>query len=302
MNNNKKLNTTFDVLTIAFISVFMVLVSKLSFLTITIVPVILGIFFIRKEIFESISLVISIFILTYIYSFTRENYLIISCLLILGFSIFLLIKFNISDKISLLVIFIIAVIILNFGYYYIIKMNLIDMNKLLDEFLFMARKEGYDFKREFLVETLENIPAILGFLGFLYAIISLKVTRNYLNYKDKNIRDFSKINTLSIRIKEVLFYLVFFVSIFFMAKYFHFHEYLIEKNAISLGVSLLQLNGIFTLDYVVEKRNSKFYRIFTWLIVILLFSFLSIFFLIVGLMDIIFNLRGAIYARKKQTF
>lgn len=299
MNKNIKLNKATNIMTVAILTIFMVLMSQYTILTLAIVPVVLAIFFVREKTLDSLILFLVLGLLSYVFSFTKKDYAIFLAVAILGFIMTLTIKFDLNDMNALIIIFIISAIFLNLGYLYLVKINAIDLNKMVDELVSISQKEGINYPKEVLENSLNNIPAILSVFGFIYGLISLKTTRNYLNYKDSSIRDFSKINTLQITIREVVFGLILAIALILGAKNFGFDQSLVQANVISLGISLVQINGLLTMDFVIEKRKSKTYRVFTWIMIIFLFSFLSIFFLILGGIDIIFNLRGALYARKK---
>lgn len=299
MNKDIQVNKAINILSMAILTIFMVLMSEYTVLTLAIVPVLLAIFLVRNKAFDSIILFFVLAGLSYVFSFTKILYAEFLAVGLLGLVLFMTIKYDTKDINALLIIFIISAIFLNLGYLYLIRENAIDLNKLADDLIKMVENEGFDYPKEMLENSLRNIPTILSILGFIYSLIVLKTTRNYLNYKDSSIRDFSKINTLRITIKEVVYGLIIALVMILGAKSFGFDQALVQTNVISLGVSLVQINGLLTMDYVIEQRKSKAYRVFTWILVILLFSFLSLFFLFLGGIDIIFNLRGAVYARKK---
>lgn len=299
MNKNIRVNKAIDIISIGILTIFMMLMAQYTILSLIIVPVVLAIFFIRKNVLDSFFLILFMGLLSIVFSFTKEMYAVSIAMFLLSMSIYSTIRFNMSDMNATFVVFVVSAILLNLGYYYLIKINAIDMNKLVDQLVLMFESEGFDYPKEILLDSIKNIPAVLSVIGYLYAMLALKITRNYLNYKDESIRDFSKINTLEISIKNVVFALVLALILTFVAKIFGLNHSLVAANAISLGISLLQINGLLTLDFVIERRKSKSYRIFAWVLIIFLFSFLSIFFLILGVIDVVFRLRGVLYARQK---
>lgn len=298
MNKNKKLNKAMDIISIGLLTIVMVLLSQYTIISLALIPVALAIFFIRKDMGDLLGLVVVMGILTFVFNFTKEYYILGLSQIILGLCIAFVINRDYEDIKSLILVFLLTGLILNLGYFYLIKVEAIDLNEFIDQFIQIVEQEGLEYPREALESALKTIPAILGVIALIYSLIALKTTRNYLNYKDGSIREFSKINKLRLTIKEVVLYLVFTLILILIGKSLELNLDLIQSNAISLGISLVQINGLFTLDYVMERRRSKGYRIFTWILIILLFSFLSIFFLIIGAIDIAFNLRGALHARK----
>lgn len=299
MKKNIRVNKAIDIISIGMLTIFMILMAQYTIVSLAIVPIVLAIFFIRKNVIDSSILVLFMGLLSLVFSFTKETYAIFIAMFILSMSLYLTIKLNMHDINSTLVVFVVSAIILNLGYYYLIKINAIDLNKFVDELVLMFKNEGFDYPKEVLLDTIKNIPAVLSVIGYLYGLIALKTTRNYLNYKDKSIGEFSKINTLEISIREVVFALILALVLTFGAKIFGLNHSLVAANAISLGISLLQINGLLTLDFVLERRKSRSYRIFAWILIIFLFSFLSIFLLVLGVVDVLFGLRGVLYAREK---
>lgn len=299
MNKNLLVDKATSILSVAILSIFMVLMGQYTIITLAIVPVVLAIFMLREKALDSLILFLVLGLLSFVFSFTKKTNASFLALAILGLLIAFTIKFDFKDMDALIIIFIVSAVFLNLGYFYLLKINAIDLNKMVDEVVKMLQQEGLEYPKEVLEASLKNIPAILGVLGFIYGLIALKTTRNYLNYKDSSIRDFSKINTLQVTIREVVIGLLLALILIIGSKNFGLDQGLVEANAISLGISLVQINGIFTMDYVIERKRSKAYRMFTWILIVFLFSFLSIFFLILGGIDIVFNIRGALYARKK---
>ncbi|MDD7305775.1 MAG: DUF2232 domain-containing protein [Peptoniphilaceae bacterium] len=299
MNEKINVNRAINIMAIAIITIFMVLMANYTLISLAIVPIIFAIFLVNEKLIDSIILLFLLGLISFVLSFTAKINVVFLTALILGLIISITIKLDLNDTDALIIVFILSALFLNIFYYYLIRTNAIDISKVIDQVVSMLKNEGLAYPREILEKSFRNIPAILAIIGFIYALIALKTTRNYLNYKDESFRDFSKINTLKLTIREVVIGLLLALLLIGGAKYVGLDQAMVRANAISIGISLLQINGIFTMDYVIEKKQSKVYRIFTWILVFLLFSFLSLFFLILGGIDLIFNLRGALYARKK---
>lgn len=299
MNKNLLINKATTIMATAILIIFMLIMGQYTIISLAIVPVALAIFLSREKVLDSLILFLVLGLLSFVFSFTKKTYAIFLALIILGLAISFVVKLDLKDMNALIIIFIISAVFLNLGYLYLLKINAIDLGKFVDELIKMLESEGINYPRELLETSLKTIPAILSVIAFIYSLLALKTTRNYLNYKDSSIRDFNKINSLQITIREVAFGLLLALIFILGAQKFGLDESLIQTNAISLGISLVQINGLFTLDYVIERKRSRAYRIFTWILIVFLFRFLSIFFLLLGGIDIMFNLRGALHAREK---
>lgn len=202
-----------------------------------------------------------------------------------------LIKKDVNDKKTLYILWLILGISSLGLVFYIYQKGLIDIEAMTNYFIRGFENEGLDINEDIIKLSLSTIPAFLLILDLIYALIALKLTRNYLNYKDEKIRDLMPINRLRISIKDFLIILLILILLGIFAYFKGFSIVVIRANVQSFIMSLLQVNGLLLIDFVLERKSSKTMRIINWVLIFFLFALVSRILSAVGLVDLILNLR-----------
>lgn len=202
-----------------------------------------------------------------------------------------LIKKDVNDKKTLYILWLILGILSLGLVFYIYQKGLIDIEAMTNYFIRGFENEGLDINEDIIKLSLSTIPAFLLILDLIYALISLKLTRNYLNYKDEKIRDLMPINRLRISIKDFLIILLILILLGIFAYFKGFSIVVIRANVQSFIMSLLQVNGLLLIDFVLERKSSKTIRIINWVLIFFLFALVSRILSAIGLVDLILNLR-----------
>lgn len=202
-----------------------------------------------------------------------------------------LIKKDVNDKKTLYILWLILGISSLGLVFYIYQKGLIDIKAMTNYFIRGFENEGLDINEDIIKLSLSTIPAFLLILDLIYALIALKLTRNYLNYKDEKIRDLMPINRLRISIKDFLIILLILILLGIFAYFKGFSIVVIRANVQSFIMSLLQVNGLLLIDFVLERKSSKTMRIINWVLIFFLFALVSRILSAVGLVDLILNLR-----------
>ena len=211
-----------------------------------------------------------------------------------------LIKKDVNDKKTLYILWLILGILSLGLVFYIYQKGLIDIEAMTNYFIRGFENEGLDINEDIIKLSLSTIPAFLLILDLIYALISLKLTRNYLNYKDEKIRDLMPINRLRISIKDFLIILLILILLGIFAYFKGFSIVVIRANVQSFIMSLLQVNGLLLIDFVLERKSSKTMRIINWVLIFFLFALVSRILSAIGLVDLILNLRKKVRRKWKK--
>lgn len=211
--------------------------------------------------------------------------------IIYGNVLYDLIKKNKTDKYSLKVLTIIfSVLSLTIIGYLYFKSD-INLNFLVDATEKIFKDQNFKIDKEIIRKSLKTIPLVFIFFSLIYSMISLKLVRNYLNYKNENIRDLRRINTIRIDIKDLRDIFICLIISVLLCKILSFSNEFILLNSIMALKLLFSVNGVLLIDYFVSLKKSKAARIINWFLLFILFAYISEIIAIIGFIDVFLNLR-----------
>lgn len=212
-------------------------------------------------------------------------------MIIYGNVLYDLIKKNKTDKYSLKVLTIIfSVLSLTIIGYLYFKSD-INLNFLVDATEKIFKDQNFKIDKEIIRKSLKTIPLVFIFFSLIYSMISLKLVRNYLNYKNENIRDLRRINTIRIDIKDLRDIFICLIISAVLCKILSFSNEFILLNSIMALKLLFFLNGVLLIDYFVSLKKNKVARIINWFLLFILFAYISEIIAIIGFIDVFLNLR-----------
>ena len=221
----------------------------------------------------------------------RITIFLMSPMIIFGNVLYDLIKKNKTDMYSLKVLTIIfSVLSLTIIGYLYSKSN-INLNFLVDATEKIFKDQNLKIDKEIIRKSLKTIPVVMIFFSLIYSMISLKLVRNYLNYKNENIRDLRRINTIRIDIKDLRDIFICLIISVILCKILSFSNEFIVLNSIMALKLLFSVNGVLLIDYFVSLRKSKAARIINWFLLFILFAYISEIIAIIGFVDVFLNLR-----------
>lgn len=221
----------------------------------------------------------------------RITIFLMSPMIIFGNVLYDLIKKNKTDKYSLKVLTIIfSVLSLTIIGYLYSKSN-INLNFLVDATEKIFKDQNFKIDKEIIRKSLKTLPLVFIFFSLIYSMISLKLVRNYLNYKNENIRDLRRINTIRIDIKDLRDIFICLIISAILCKILSFSNEFILLNSIMALKLLFSVNGVLLIDYFVSLRKSKAARIINWFLLFILFAYISEIIAIIGFIDVFLNLR-----------
>ena len=212
-------------------------------------------------------------------------------MIIFGNVLYDLIKKNKTDKYSLKVLTIIFSVLSLTIIGYLYSKSDINLNFLVDATEKIFKDQNFKIDKEIIRKSLKTIPLVFIFFSLIYSMISLKLVRNYLNYKNKNIRDLRRINTIRIDIKDLRDIFICLIISAILCKILSFSNEFIVLNSIMALKLLFCVNGVLLIDYFVSLRKSKAARIINWFLLFILFAYISEIIAIIGFIDVFLNLR-----------
>ncbi len=221
----------------------------------------------------------------------RITIFLMSPMIIFGNVLYDLIKKNKTDKYSLKVLTIIFSVLSLTIIGYLYSKSDINLNFLVDATEKIFKDQNFKINKVIIRKSLKAIPLVFIFFSLIYSMISLKLVRNYLNYKNENIRDLRRINTIRIDIKDLRDIFICLIISVILCKILSFSNEFILLNSIMAFKLLFFLNGVLLIDYFVSLKKSKVARIINWFLLFILFAYISEIIAIIGFIDVFLNLR-----------
>ena len=221
----------------------------------------------------------------------RMTIFLMSPMIIFGNVLYDLIKKNKTDKYSLKVLTIIFSVLSLTIIGYLYSKSDINLNFLVDATEKIFKDQNFKIDKEIIRKSLKTLPLVFIFFSLIYSMISLKLVRNYLNYKNENIRDLRRINTIRIDIKDLRDIFICLIISAILCKILSFSNEFIVLNSIMALKLLFCVNGVLLIDYFVSLRKSKAARIINWFLLFILFAYISDIIAIIGFIDVFLNLR-----------
>ena len=221
----------------------------------------------------------------------RITIFLMSPMIIFGNVLYDLIKKNKTDMYSLKVLTIIFSVLSLTIIGYLYSKSDINLNFLVDATEKIFKDQNFKINKVIIRKSLKAIPLVFIFFSLIYSMISLKLVRNYLNYKNENIRDLRRINTIRIDIKDLRDIFICLIISVILCKILSFSNEFILLNSIMAFKLLFFLNGVLLIDYFVSLKKSKVARIINWFLLFILFAYISEIIAIIGFIDVFLNLR-----------
>lgn len=221
----------------------------------------------------------------------RITIFIMSPMIIFGYILYDLIKKNKTDKYSLKVLTIIFSVLSLTIIGYLYSKSDINLNFLVDATEKIFKDQNFKIDKEIIRKSLKTIPLVFIFFSLIYSMISLKLVRNYLNYKNENIRDLRIINSIRIDIKDLRDIFICLIISAILCKILSFSNEFILLNSIMALKLLFCVNGVLLIDYFVSLKKNKVARIINWFLLFIFFAYISDIIATIGFIDIFLNLR-----------
>lgn len=227
----------------------------------------------------------------------RITIFLMSPMIIFGNVLYDLIKKNKTDKYSLKVLTIIFSVLSLTIIGYLYSKSDINLNFLVDATEKIFKDQNFKINKVIIRKSLKAIPLVFIFFSLIYSMISLKLVRNYLNYKNENIRDLRRINTIRIDIKDLRDIFICLIISVILCKILSFSNEFILLNSIMALKLLFCVNGVLLIDYFVSLKKNKVARIINWFLLFIFFAYISDIIATIGFIDIFLNFRKKVRIR-----
>ena len=212
-------------------------------------------------------------------------------MIVLGIGIFYLIKINKTDKDAIKILSIIFSVLSLAIIGYLYTRSGIKLNDLVNHLYKIFEENNFKFDKEIIRKSLKTMPSVIILFSLVYSMISLKLVRNYLNYKDESMRDLKNIKGLRIELKDLIVIFGFLVISILLSKFFSLSNEFIILNSIMSLKFIFGINGILILVYLVSLKRSGISKIINWILIFLLFTYTSEIIAIIGFIDVFVNFR-----------
>lgn len=223
-------------------------------------------------------------------------------MIVLGIGIFYLIKINKTDKDAIKILSIIFSVLSLAIIGYLYTRSGIKLNDLVNHLYKIFEENNFKFDKEIIRKSLKTMPSVIILFSLVYSMISLKLVRNYLNYKDESMRDLKNIKGLRIELKDLIVIFGFLVISILLSKFFSLSNEFIILNSIMSLKFIFGINGILILVYLVSLKRSGISKIINWILIFLLFTYTSEIIAIIGFIDVFVNFRKKVRIGWKKSW
>lgn len=223
-------------------------------------------------------------------------------MIVLGIEIFYLIKINKKDKDAIKILSIIFSVLSLAIIGYLYTRSGIKSNDLVNHLYKIFEENNFKFDKEIIRKSLKTMPSVIILFSLVYSMISLKLVRNYLNYKDESMRDLKNIKGLRIELKDLIVIFGFLAISILLSKFFSLSNEFIILNSIMSLKFIFGINGILILVYLVSLKRSGISKIINWILIFLLFTYTSEIIAIIGFIDVFVNFRKKVRIGWKKSW
>lgn len=213
-------------------------------------------------------------------------------LLIVGLGLIGIISLVGPSKRQIFLVFALVTLVFSFAFKYQMVENGLSIEVLATRLKEMTEERfAYSYPVEIYKLLAASYPSIIGALGLIYGILSVKLIRNYLSFKDSPIEDTGSLNRIRISIKDLFVLAVIYVLIYFVLDFLGVDRDYILINLIFLALILFIANGLSLFDYTLAKSKLPLSRAFQWFFMLILFQVLVIPILLFGILDVFVDFR-----------
>lgn len=293
MELRKKLESLMDIIFVIALSLTCLYFSKTSLIFIGIIPILYAIFYFKKGGLRFILAVLATYLIGLIFSPGDKLVFSFLPLIIIGISLIILIGLKFSDKVQIVAAFIIISLVFIFLY----KYKMVE-EKLTIETLAIDLKENfeglypYNFDSDLYKMVIALYPAVIGSISLLYAILSIKLIRNYLAYKGFDFTDMDGLDKMRIGSKEFFIILIIEVLIYYLLGFLAMEKTYILGNLMLINFTIFAINGFGLFAYKLKDSKLPLSRAFKWFLILVFLEILIIPFAIFGLLDVFVDFRA----------
>ena len=271
--------------------------SEKSLVFIGMVPILFTIFYFNEGILSFLIGAFGTYLLGLIFVDKDALSMSLIALLLISASLIVLVGLKFSARVQIIGTFVITSMIFIFLY----KYQMLEKGLSIDKLAINLKEnfeELYAYRLDFDIYRLTTslYPAILAWISMFYAILSVKIIRNYLSIKDEGFTDVKNLDELRMNPKDLVILFIIEVAIYFLGKFFAIKDLYLLGNLILLALMFFAINGASLFDYMLKNSRLPLSRAFQWFFMLILIQVLIIPLVIIGIADIFIDFR----ARRKN--
>ena len=276
---------------VALISI-LIFLSNVSLLILATGPILLSIYIFKYGYKGFLITFVGTFILGLLYMDIKDLIVLVGLIFLLSPRLYLPIRYQRDDKREILTVFVLITFILVASFSFGLVKEGLSLDYLASEIKGIV--EGsleYELPIEYVKLSIGLYPSFFAFFSFIYSIIGIKLIRNYVSLKLDLVGDLKKANELRLEYKDILAFVAFSALSYLLALLFKLDMNYVYLNIVGIILVVLAFNGLSAYDYMISKSSIPLSRGFQWFFIIILLEFLLIFFVILGFIDIILDIR-----------
>ena len=297
MTLTKNTNRIMEPIFVIALTLLCLFFSEKSLVFIGMVPILFTIFYFNEGILSFLLGAFGTYLLGLIFVDKDALSMSLIALLLISLSLIVLIGLKFTARVQIIGTFVITSLIFIFLY----KYQMLEKGLSIDK-LAINLKENFEdlyaYRLDFDIYRLTTslYPAILAWVSMFYAILSVKIIRNYLSIKDEGFTDVKNLDELRMNPKDLVFLFIIEVDIYFLGKFFAIKDLYLLGNLILLALMFFAINGASLFDYILKNSKLPLSRGFQWFFMLILIQVFIIPLLIIGIADIFIDFR----ARRKN--
>ncbi|WP_311491434.1 DUF2232 domain-containing protein [uncultured Anaerococcus sp.] len=297
MTLTKNINRIMEPIFVIALSLACLYFSQTSIIFIGMIPIVFAVFYFNEGIISYLIAGLGTYFLGLIFTDSDKLFVSLVPLLLISLSLIILIDLKFSAKVQIISSFLITSLIFIFLYKYRMLVDNLSLDILATN-LKESFEAVYSYKLDFDIYrlTIGLYPAILGWVSMFYAILAVKIIRNYLAFKDRSYTDITNLDELRMNPKDLLILFIIDLVIYFIARFFSISNIYIYGNLILLSLMFFAINGASLFDYMLKNSSLPLSRAFQWFFMLILIQVLIIPLIIFGIVDIFIDFR----ARRKN--
>lgn len=297
MTLTKNTNRIMEPIFVIALTLLCLFFSEKSLVFIGMVPILFTIFYFNEGILSFLLGAFGTYLLGLIFVDKDALSMSLIALLLISLSLIVLIGLKFTARVQIIGTFVVTSLIFIFLY----KYQMLEKGLSIDK-LAINLKENfenlYSYRLDFDIYRLTTslYPAILAWISMFYAILSVKIIRNYLSIKDEGFTDVKNLDELRMNPKDLVILFIIEVAIYFLGKFFAIKDLYLLGNLILLALMFFAINGASLFDYILKNSKLPLSRGFQWFFMLILIQVFIIPLLIIGIADIFIDFR----ARRKN--
>lgn len=297
MTLTKNTNRIMEPIFVIVLTLLCLFFSEKSLVFIGMVPIVFAIFYFNEGILSFLLAAFGTYLLGLIFVDKDALSMSLIALLLISVSLIVLISLKFTARIQIISTFVVTSLIFILLY----KYQMLEKGLSIDKLAINLKEnfeELYAYRLDFDIYRLATslYPAILAWVSMFYAILSVKIIRNYLGVKDENFTDIKNLDELRMNPKDLVILFIIEVAIYFFGKFFGIKDLYLIGNLILLSLMFFAINGASLFDYMLKNSRLPLSRAFQWFFMLILIQVLIIPLVIIGIADIFIDFR----ARRKN--